>query len=172
MGESIRSLACGFQISHCIAKQTVWELLQLVLKMPLYLPSPSELHLTWNSRVLGKLAFPQLSGSNRGRKYVHTLCARSVAPPLPYTRIASCFDSCNTYLLWHTFVLVKAVSWQQNLFKIYNEKKYLLPKFWFIRPYQTAKFWKFLSHVITGYNVCIHVSSTVCRKKSQHKDSQ
>jgi len=91
MGESLRSLAYGFQISHCITKQTVWELLQLVceMKMPLYLPSPSKHDLTRNSWVLGKLAFPQLCGSNRGREHVHTLCARNVAPPFSYTRIAS-----------------------------------------------------------------------------------
>jgi hypothetical protein len=138
--------------------------------MPLYLPSPSEHDPTRNSWVLVKLAFPQLCGSNRGRKHVHTLCARSLAPPFSYTRIASWLIPEHIFIVIHICSFERSELTEESSQNIQWEK-YLLPKFWFIRPYQTAKFWKFLPHVIIGNNVCVHVSSTVCRKKSQHKDS-
>ena len=174
MRESLRSLAYGFQISHCITKKTVWEFLQLVcqMTMPFYLPSPFEHDLTRNSWVLGKMEFSQLCGNKSGRKHVQILCARSVAPLFQIQGLLLDCMTHNTYLLKHTFVPVKEVSWQHNLFKIYIEKKHLLQKFWFIRTYQTAKLWIFLPHLIIGNNECAHVSPTDWRKKSQHKDSQ
>jgi hypothetical protein len=114
---------------------------------------------------------PVVWEQQREKVCTHFMCKKCGTPFFIHK---NCFliDSWNTYLLWHTFVLVKDVSWQQNLFKIYNEKKYILHKFWFVRTYQSAKFWIFLPFVNIGNNVCVHVSSTDYRKKSQHKDSQ
>lgn len=175
-GKSLRSLAYGFQISHCITKQTVWELLQLVceMKIPLYLPSSSEHDLTRNSWVLGKLAFPQLCGSNRGRKHVHTLCVRSVVPPFSYTRIASWLID---WFLKHILIVTHICSCERSeltaeSFQNLQWEKRPTSKILVYQNVQTAKFWKFLPHVIIGNNVCVHVSSTDCMKKSQHKDSK
>jgi len=108
MGESLRSLAYGFQISHCITKQTVWELLQLVceMKMPLYLPSPSEHDLTRNSRVLGKLVFPQVCGSNRR---MYTLNVQEMWHPLFHIQ-GLLLDS----FLKHIFIVTQICSCERS----------------------------------------------------------
>ena len=121
---------------------------------------------SWNAGIS-----PVVWEQQKKKACTHFMC-KKCGTPFSYTRIASWLNP-ETHIYCDTCLFLWKKWADSGIFsKSTMRKKYLLPKFWFMRTYQTAKFWKFLAHVIIGNNVCAHVSSTDCRKKSQHKDSQ